>query len=76
MFLLFASTSDVEQIGLQLSLESVQSKVCRVASAVCKRFYKKTSRHCDGAHVSYHWTHLLNHWPARVAMTWTPVGGR
>ena len=30
MFLLFASTSDVEQMGLQLSLESVQSSLVSV----------------------------------------------
>jgi len=45
MFLLFASTSDVEQMGLQLSLESVQSSlvsssehmvdVCVLDSLVC-----------------------------------------
>jgi len=35
MFLLFASISEAEQIGLQLSLESVQSHLCKYVTHIC-----------------------------------------
>ena len=57
MFLLFASKSDVEQIGLELSLESVQSSLVSVEQQVVDVVVDKVGLGLDRIHIATTSTH-------------------